>query len=288
MRYSVILFPIGTAFFGALFAATLKELRADTSIAVAVWARYVVSALLLIAFGYLRNLRLWELAPGTKAQHLRRTVFALTGLGCFTAAAPIISVSEMVSLQCMTPLLLALLAWLFLKEKPTLARVLAILCGISGVLLVAQPSAIPDHQKGVVLVLVGCVFGALCDFESKKLTKIQSSYSITTALFIIGSVITTAVLPFVWETPPLTSVPLLLALGFFGAMSQLLLVHSLSNLPASVVAPFLYTSFLWAILFDTVIFRHLPNGMALFGAALIMTDGVFATIAARQARRRSG
>ena len=54
-----------------------------------------------------------------------------------------------------------------------------------------------------------------------------------------------------------------------------------------LVAPFRYTSLLWAIVLGFVVFGDLPDGWTLFGAAIVVGAGLFTLWRERQLRLHS-
>jgi S-adenosylmethionine uptake transporter len=50
----------------------------------------------------------------------------------------------------------------------------------------------------------------------------------------------------------------------------------------SFVAPFRYTSLLWALVLGVVVFGELPDGLTLIGASLVVASGVFTLIRTRK------
>ncbi|MDH3389939.1 MAG: EamA family transporter, partial [Gammaproteobacteria bacterium] len=68
---------------------------------------------------------------------------------------------------------------------------------------------------------------------------------------------------------------LFLFAGIAGCIGHLCLIRAFRSAPASVVAPFSYSSLLWATLFGFVLFGDLPDGWTLAGAALIIGSGLY-------------
>ena len=68
---------------------------------------------------------------------------------------------------------------------------------------------------------------------------------------------------------------ILAALGLFGGIGQLLLTASLRFAPIPVVAPFDYVQLLWAVLFGWLIWQVHPPATTWFGAAVIITSGLY-------------
>jgi drug/metabolite transporter (DMT)-like permease len=82
-------------------------------------------------------------------------------------------------------------------------------------------------------------------------------------------------LPFVATVPTLYGCELMLLLGFAGVTSHFCLIRALTAALANMIAPFSYTSLLWATLFSLLIFAEVPALHTIIGAGLIAGAGLF-------------
>ena len=99
-----------------------------------------------------------------------------------------------------------------------------------------------------------------------------------TSLFytsILGAVVASGVAPFYWQTVAELDWLLFVFAGFAGAIGHLCLIRAFRHAPASVVAPFSYSSLIWATLFGFVLFGDLPDRWTLVGAAMIVGSGLY-------------
>ncbi len=79
---------------------------------------------------------------------------------------------------------------------------------------------------------------------------------------------------------------LMMALGLIGACGQFLLFEGFRLAAASLVAPFEYTSLIWAFCLSYVIWGDIPQAQVFLGAGLIILSGMFVVFGEWQARRR--
>jgi drug/metabolite transporter (DMT)-like permease len=99
-----------------------------------------------------------------------------------------------------------------------------------------------------------------------------------TSLFytgITGALVMTVVAPFVWQPVATFDWLLFVFTGIAGGIGHLCLIRAFRQAPASVVAPFSYSSLLWATAFGYVLFGNLPDAWTLTGAALIIGSGLY-------------
>ena len=82
--------------------------------------------------------------------------------------------------------------------------------------------------------------------------------------------------------PVWTELTALAAVGLFGGVSHILLTESYRLAPASVVAPFDYTSMLWAFVLGYLFFNELPTDVCLYRRSIIAIAGLFVIWRERQ------
>jgi len=75
---------------------------------------------------------------------------------------------------------------------------------------------------------------------------------------------------------------MLVTVGLFGGLAHILLTESYRLAPASLVAPFDYTSMLWAFVLGYVFFSEVPTVYVFIGAAVIAAAGLFVIWRERQ------
>ena len=75
---------------------------------------------------------------------------------------------------------------------------------------------------------------------------------------------------------------MLIMLGVFGGIGHIFLTESYRHAAASVVAPFDYTSMLWALLLGYWMFGELPSALVYVGGAIVAGAGLFVIWRERQ------
>jgi drug/metabolite transporter (DMT)-like permease len=75
-----------------------------------------------------------------------------------------------------------------------------------------------------------------------------------------------------------------LLVGFLDTFGHLLLIRAYNRANAVVLSPYLYTQIAFATLLGWLVFRHVPDGLAWAGIAVIAASGVGnAMLSAREA-----
>ncbi len=183
------------------------------------------------------------------------------------------------------PLTVTLAAALFLREPVGWRRLTAILVGFGGVMLIVRPGPEGfDRHALLALAAVACV--TLRDLVTRRLT--PATPSLTVAVAVSGMVTGFAGVASLTESwAPLAPAA---ALKVAGAAATVLLgyVFSVGSMRVGdigAVAPFRYTSLVWALILGLAVFGEWPDPLTLLGAAIVAGTGLY-TLWREQRRRR--
>lgn len=83
-------------------------------------------------------------------------------------------------------------------------------------------------------------------------------------------------------TPTGSELLMLVSTGIFGGVAHIFLTESYRHATASVVAPFDYSSMLWALLLGCWVFGELPSALVYVGATIVAGAGLFVIWRERQ------
>lgn len=174
-----------------------------------------------------------------------------------------------------TPLFVALCAGPMLGEWIGPRRWTAILVGFSGVLLVTRPGAGGIHPAAII-----SLGSAICYSLYNVTTRILAAYdsTATTSFYgaLIGLIVSTLPLPWIWTTPdePIV-VAAMIWIGALGWIGHLFLIMAHRRAPAPVLAPFIYTQIVWMIIAGYTVFGDVPNRWTLAGVTVVIGAGLY-------------
>ena len=143
-----------------------------------------------------------------------------------------------------------------------------------GALIILRPG-FGVFQPAALLALAAAFCLACFQIATRAMRGADSIWTTMLYTTLFGTVAASLAMPFVWETPALAQVPLLIVIGGFGFLGHLCLVWALSQAPASVLAPFNYSQLVWSILLGWLVFAELPDRLTLLGAAVIVGAGLY-------------
>ena len=182
------------------------------------------------------------------------------------------------------PLMMALFAVIFLRERPGLSRWLAIAAGFIGVLLVIQPQA-QGFNAWAWWCLAGTVFQAARELLTRRIDP-----GIPSILITLASTATVAAMAALgmgsqgWQAVSLLQLAQLALAAALLASGFYFLVNSMRHGEMSLVAPFRYSGLLVAVLLGWSVWGELPNALAWGGIALLLAAGLNLLHSERQGR----
>ncbi len=221
---------------------------------------------------------------------LLRSLLDIAGTIMFLIALMHIPFANLTAILQSVPLVVVLLSVLFLGEKVGIRRVLAIVAGFIGVMLIMRPqSSTFTIYEGLAVGIVLAV--AVRDLVTKRIPANIPIFVIALAnagfvtLGGLAIAFTQGFAPVaLWQLVLLTLSAALLASGY------VLMVATLRLGDLSATAPFRYSSVLFSIVLGMVIFSEFPDAPAYFGMGLIIAAGLYAahreTVINRRLRQR--
>jgi len=239
-----------------------------------VWARFLGQYLLMASL--LGALPISALLGTRKLKlELARSFLMVSTTACNFLALQYLRLDQTVSVTFLAPLIVALLAGPFLGEWVGWRRLIAILVGFVGVLIVVHPgfgSLHPAFAISFMGMLVYALFMILTRFLAAYDTPLQMLfYSVLLGTFALA--------PFaIWQWTWPQSIGewlLLVGLGVFGGSGHYLFIHAYRLAPASSVAPFLYVQLLTMVMFGFTVFGDVPDVYTLIGSAVIIASGIY-------------
>jgi drug/metabolite transporter (DMT)-like permease len=215
--------------------------------------------------------------------HLARGALGVTMLAGFVFAVHRMSLARTYSLFLLAPLLMTALSVPIYGERVTVKRWLAIIVGLSGVLLILQPwgtDVVSLAAAGAAAIATVCY--ALSALTVRSLGRNNSSMSMVFWYLMIVSV-ASALLGYAdWRPVESGDWGWLAGIGVSGALGQLWITDAFRRAPPSVVGPFEYTAILWAFAIDWIFWSASPSAGLLLGAAIVIGSGVFVILDERR------
>jgi drug/metabolite transporter (DMT)-like permease len=200
----------------------------------------------------------------------------------FFSAVKSIPVAEAISVTFVAPLAVVLLAWPLLGERITFFRMAAVIVGFAGVLIVIRPgSAVFQWQS--LLLLGSAICYAMYQILIRRLAGIDAPATSIFYSVLLGAIIMSIWLPFVWKLPQnATDWALLVSLGAFGALGHFCVAKAMTYASANFVAPFNYTQMIGSVVVGYLMFAEVPDFYTWIGTAVVVGAGLMVGLQARK------
>ena len=250
-----------------------KYLSADLPVLQITWARYffTVAFTFPIMFFFYRNQLKWSDKP--KLQIIRGLILLIANI-CFFYSISVISLAKALTLAFVAPLIVTAFSPMFLGEKVGVRRWSAVVIGFIGSLVVIRPGFVEINLASLAALGTGVMYGFYLIITRKLST---SDNPLLTLLLtgIVGAVIITCIMPFVWVEPTLSQWSMMAAIGVFACIGHLFLILSLKYADASKLAPFSYFEIITNIIIGYYFFSDFPDNWTFLGLFIIVFSGIY-------------
>lgn len=219
--------------------------------------------------------RLRDLIPHRWPMHLLRAMLYVVTLVGFIYAIRALSLANAYAVFLSAPLLVAALSVPLLKEHVSWSNWVAILLGLAGVLVMLRPSASGMASLGALAAFVGACAYALNAIAVRVLTRTDTTASVVFWTISLMTALAALMAAPGWVPIQPAHWKLLLALGALAATAQYLFTEAFRSAPPAVVAPFEYTSLLWGIAIDRIVWQVLPSARVCVGGSIVIASGLY-------------
>jgi len=208
---------------------------------------------------------------------VRHFVRAFSAVGCvvlYIFGIKYLLLSENIAIAHSAPIIAALLAVPILGEKIGIHRILAIIIGFVGVLVIIKPGTDLFQLKSL-LPIGSALFMASVYLTTRSLMNTESSTSIV--FYYSFALLFTSLIffPSDFIIPDTLNLILALSLGIMGSMGHFFMSQAARHADVAVTSPFEYSSFIFVGLMGYFFFYEIPSNSVIIGGVLIIISGVY-------------
>ena len=208
--------------------------------------------------------------------HLARTSLGWMGATVLFGSSSLIPVNDAVALNFSNPIFAMIFSIMILKEKYISYRWIAMIITFAGAIILIRPNFSELYVNPVALV---SIFGAIClGLEAmfiKLLTKYEKNTHILLINNFIGLILSTLTVIFFWQTPTFLQLVFCIFIGFLMICAQICFLMALRSNQLNIVIPFFYSTLIFVLIYDYLIFRDLPDYLSCSGSILIIIGGLY-------------
>jgi len=205
---------------------------------------------------------------------LLRGICVIGSAFLFVLALPYLPLAVAIAVAFTGPLFITAMAPVMLGEQVGWRRWMAVLGGFVGVLVMIRPGS-ETMQLAVLLPLMAALCGGMRDLITRRISQTETTLAVLLATVIAISLAGLASIPFGWVALRMEDLWIFAISGLLFPCAHYLIIDSFRNGEASLVAPFKYTSMVWAILFGFLLFGEIPDNWTLVGSGIVILAGLY-------------
>lgn len=262
-------------------AAILKGLVKDLPVFEVAFLRHLFGTMILLPL---------LLRPGANpfrtqrfSLHCLRAVLNIVAILAYFTAVSLVPLAQVTALGFTSPLFACLFAVMVLGEVLRRSRVIGLLLGLAGAVIILRPG-FQEISPGAMLALGSALFWAGAMTCIKSLSRTDSSVAVVFYAAVLQMPIAFVLTLFVWRTPTLTQLGLMVVIAIIGTLAQLSITQAFREADSTVVLPMDFTKLIWASLLGYFLFGELPDIWAWVGGAVVFSGVLW--VGYSEARRR--
>ena len=209
-------------------------------------------------------------------EHAMRNGVHYAAQYAWLAALSLIPLAQLIAIEFTMPIWALLLAALFLRERITARRLLAVALGLLGVGVIVRPGSGINFGQ---MVALAAAFGfAISVILVKSLTRSDSAVAITFWMLVIQSLLGLLPALWLWHWPAPTTWVWVLVVAVCGSYSHYCMARALQHAEATVVIPMDYLRVPLTALAGWLIYAERMDLLTVLGAALILGGNLLNTL----------
>lgn len=228
--------------------------------------------------------------PALRTQRLRehavRNTVHYAAQYAWFAALTMIPLAQVVAIEFTMPIWIVLLAALFLGERITASKVLAVALGLLGVGLIVRPST-SGLSPGQLVALAAALGFAVSVTMVKSLTRTDSAVTLMFWMLVVQSLLGALPALWVWRWPSMATWGWVLLVAFCGTFSHYCMARALRHADATVVMPMDYLRVPLSALAGWLLYAERMDLLTVAGTALILGGNLLNLRPAGRARTAS-
>ena len=163
---------------------------------------------------------------------------------------------------------------IYLNERVGLKKWIAVIIGFIGSMIVIRPGFLEINLASLSALGTGVLYGFYL-IITRKLSSSDNPLLTLLLTGVVGALIISTVMPFVWVKPNLNQWSMMAAIGIFASIGHLFLILSLKYADASKLAPLSYFEIITNIFIGYYFFSDFPDSWTFLGLFIIVLSGIY-------------
>tara|TARA_Y100001935_G_scaffold247657_1_gene243865 strand:- start:84 stop:971 length:888 start_codon:yes stop_codon:yes gene_type:complete len=270
---AILLTLIGS-FFAVLMEALIRAAQYDSNVYTIGFFRFFFG--LIIISPYLIKNKFNTYKTRNLKFYLLRGFFNLPMMIFGFGALVYVPFEQFKAMNFLSPIIVVLLSIIIFREKIFYFRILALIIGFIGMLIIIRPGII-EFNIGTLMILISLTFWSFIIILSKFVSKDDSPITMVTYQYTIMTIFALPLAVFFWQAPSLISLFYVFIAAISGTILHLCLAQSYKYAELSVTQPIWFSGLIFGSIFGYFAFNETPDiwtwvgGIVVFSSVLVIT-----------------
>tara|TARA_B100000085_G_scaffold56334_1_gene49349 strand:- start:304 stop:1191 length:888 start_codon:yes stop_codon:yes gene_type:complete len=269
-----ILLTVSGSFFAVLMESLIRSAQYDSNVYTIGFLRFFFG--LIIIFPYLIKKKFIPYKTKNFKFYFIRGLFNLPMMILGFGALVYVPFEQFKALHFLSPIIVVLLSFIIFREKVYMYRILALVIGFIGMLIIVRPGIV-DFNIGTIMILISLTFWSLIIIVSKFVSKDDSPITMVTYQYTLMTIFALPLAIYFWQMPSLQSLIFVFIGAISGTILHLSLALSYKYAELSVTQPVWFSGLIFGSAFGFFVFNEIPDvwtwigGIVVFSSVLLIT-----------------
>ncbi len=252
--------------FGTLMGTFIKLAQEELNVFTTGFLRFFFGFLIITP--YILKTKFEVFSTKNLKIHILRSALNLPAMLLGFAALAMLPLEKMTAIHFIVPIIVTILAVIFLKEKIYLYRSIALVMGFLGMLIILRPGII-DISIGIYMALISSLIWSVVIILTKKVSKDDSAITILSHQYVYMSLFSFPLVIYFWDQPSLKTIIYILCAAMSGTILHIALNHSYKLVDVTMTQPYSFLGLVVSSIIGYFVFSDKPDFYTWLGASVI-------------------
>ena len=252
--------------FGTLMGTFIKLAQEELNVFTTGFLRFFFGFLIITP--YILKTKFEVFSTKNLKIHILRSALNLPAMLLGFAALAILPLEKMTAIHFIVPIIVTILAVIFLKEKIYLYRSIALVMGFLGMLIILRPGII-DISIGIYMALISSLIWSVVIILTKKVSKDDSAITILSHQYVYMSLFSFPLVIYFWDQPSLKTIIFILCAAMSGTILHIALNHAYKLVDVTMTQPYSFLGLVVSSIIGYFVFSDKPDFYTWLGASVI-------------------
>ena len=252
--------------FGTLMGTFIKLAQEELNVFTTGFLRFLFGFLIIAP--YILKTKFKVFSTKNLKIHILRSSLNLPAMLLGFAALAMLPLEKMTAIHFIVPIIVTILAVIFLKEKIYLYRSIALVMGFLGMLIILRPGII-DISIGIYMALISSLIWSVVIILTKKVSKDDSAITILSHQYVYMTLFSFPLFIYFWDQPSLKTIIFILCAAMSGTILHIALNHAYKLVDVTMTQPYSFLGLVVSSIIGYFVFSDKPDFYTWLGASVI-------------------